>query len=185
MPKANPSRPKPRPPTGTDGGPDTARLHPEPGSFRDPPDRVFHADGEVLRGLGAQAAQDWKALAASDFFAAHAGRGHGLRTEEVAPPAGGEPGRWAAVLRHERIPFVSYPYEWSFGMLRDAALLHLELLRDALDGGLHDEGRLGVQPAVARRARRSVHRHRLVRAGARRASRGPATGSSARPCSTR
>ena len=38
----------------------------------------------------------------------------------------------AAVLRHERVPFVSYPYEWSFGMLRDAALLHLELLEAAL-----------------------------------------------------
>ena len=30
------------------------------------------------------------------------------------------------------MPFVSYPYEWTFGMLKDAALLHLELMRDAL-----------------------------------------------------
>ena len=34
----------------------------------------------------------------------------------------------AAVLRHERIPFVSYPYEWTFSMLKDAALLQLDLL---------------------------------------------------------
>jgi hypothetical protein len=39
---------------------------------------------------------------------------------------------YAAVLAHERVPFVSYPYEWPFGMLRDAALLELELLRAAL-----------------------------------------------------
>ena len=32
------------------------------------------------------------------------------------------------MLRHERLPFISYPYEWTFGMLRDAALLHLDLL---------------------------------------------------------
>jgi ribosomal protein L11 methylase PrmA len=37
------------------------------------------------------------------------------------------------VLRHERIPFVSYPYEWSFSMLKDAALLQLELLQMALE----------------------------------------------------
>ena len=43
---------------------------------------------------------------------------------------------WAALLRHERIPFVSYPYEWTFGMLRDAALLQLELLLSALDEDL-------------------------------------------------
>lgn len=44
--------------------------------------------------------------------------------------------RPAAVLLHERIPFVSYPYEWTFGMLQDAALLQLELMREALEEGL-------------------------------------------------
>lgn len=42
----------------------------------------------------------------------------------------------AAVLRHERIPVVSYPYEWPFGMLQDAAGLELDLLIAALDEGL-------------------------------------------------
>ena len=40
------------------------------------------------------------------------------------------------MLRHERLPFISYPYEWTFGMLRDAALLHLDLLDDGMDQGL-------------------------------------------------
>ena len=31
-----------------------------------------------------------------------------------------------------KIPFISYPYEWSFQMLRDAALLQLKLLEAAL-----------------------------------------------------
>ena len=34
------------------------------------------------------------------------------------------------------MPFVSYPYEWPFEMLRDAALLQLELVRRAIDAGL-------------------------------------------------
>ena len=42
----------------------------------------------------------------------------------------------AAVLRHEVVPFISYPYEWTFAMLKDAALLQLELLRGALEENL-------------------------------------------------
>ena len=37
------------------------------------------------------------------------------------------------MLRHERIPFVSYPYEWPFSMLKDAALLQLDLILAALE----------------------------------------------------
>ena len=49
-----------------------------------------------------------------------------MRTDEVEP----------GLLEHARVPFVSYPYEWTFSMLRDAALLQLRLLRLALDEGL-------------------------------------------------
>jgi hypothetical protein len=40
------------------------------------------------------------------------------------------------VLEHEKLPFVSYPYEWSFEMLRDAALLQLDLVLAGLDEGI-------------------------------------------------
>jgi SAM-dependent methyltransferase len=54
----------------------------------------------------------------------------------VEAPDGLLPGAVAAVLRHERVPFVSYPYEWSFSMLKDAAMLQLDLMLDALECGL-------------------------------------------------
>ncbi|TDB70648.1 methyltransferase [Micromonospora sp. KC723] len=104
----------------------------DPGSFRDPTNRVFHDGDQVLRGLDPQAARDWAALAASAFFAGLLAEGKVCGTAQVDPAV--LPG-WTAVLRHERIPFVSHPYEWSFGMLRDAALLHLEILRRALPAG--------------------------------------------------
>ena len=44
--------------------------------------------------------------------------------------------QWAGVLEHEKLPFVSYPYEWSFEMLRDAALLQLDLVLAGLDEGI-------------------------------------------------
>jgi SAM-dependent methyltransferase len=49
-----------------------------------------------------------------------------VRTDEREP----------GLLEHERVPLVSYPYEWTFSMLRDAALLQLRLLRLALDEGM-------------------------------------------------
>ncbi|MER7459631.1 class I SAM-dependent methyltransferase [Micromonospora sp. NPDC126480] len=110
--------------------PDTD-LRAEPASFRDPANRVFHQGTDVLRGLDERAAADWRALAASDFFPVLLDQGKVCGTVETSPVPQG----WAAVLRHERIPFVSHPYEWSHAMLRDAALLHLEILRAALPAG--------------------------------------------------
>ena len=36
---------------------------------------------------------------------------------------------YAMVVEHERLPFVSYPYEWSFSMLKDAGLLVVEIAK--------------------------------------------------------
>ncbi|MDM4718846.1 class I SAM-dependent methyltransferase [Micromonospora sp. WMMA1363] len=110
--------------------PDTD-LRAEPASFRDPANRVYHRGDEVLRGLNERAAAEWRALAGSDFFTTLLTEGKVCGTVEAAPVPHG----WAALLRHERIPFVSHPYEWSHTMLRDAALLHLEILRVALPAG--------------------------------------------------
>jgi SAM-dependent methyltransferase len=94
----------------------------------------------VLRGLSEGGLAEWEALAASSVFREKVAEGKLVATERVAEPDGlpveVARGRTAAVLRHERVPVVSYPYEWTFGMLKDAALLQLELLLSALDEGL-------------------------------------------------
>ncbi len=102
----------------------------EPGSFRDPAGRVVYRDGEVYRFLNERALGDWRALAATRFFPAQMEAGRIVATREETGADVAE--KWAGVLRHERIPFVSYPYEWPFSMLKDAALLQLELLGAAL-----------------------------------------------------
>jgi hypothetical protein len=100
---------------------------------------VLYAGGAVLRGLSERGLADWEALAASDLFGRALADGSLVATE-VVDGAAGLPaelaGEFAAVLRHERIPLVSYPYEWTFGMLKDAALLQLDLLIGSLDEGL-------------------------------------------------
>ena len=42
---------------------------------------------------------------------------------------------WGGVLEHDVVPFVSYPYEWTFSMLKDAALLQLHLIEQCLEHG--------------------------------------------------
>jgi ribosomal protein L11 methylase PrmA len=112
----------------------------EPGSFRDPDSRVLVGPDAVYRVLSERGLADWEALAGSQVFSAATAEGTLVGTEQLPDGEGldgaasevlaTEP---AAVLRHERIPFVSYPYEWTFGMLKDAALLELDLLLAALD----------------------------------------------------
>ncbi len=51
------------------------------------------------------------------------------------------------IIQPEEIPFISYPYEWSFSQLKDAALLTLEIQRRALEKGftLKDASAFNVQ----------------------------------------
>jgi hypothetical protein len=104
----------------------TSSHTPEPASFRDPEARVVYSpDGEVLRELSSRGREDWEALENARFFRRALEDGRIVATEEIEP----------GLLRHERLPFVSYPYEWPFEMLRDAALLQLGLLDEALAEG--------------------------------------------------
>jgi hypothetical protein len=105
----------------------------EPGSFRDWDSRVFYDDGRVLRALSDDGLADWLALSESTLFREAVAEGKLVATSQVDDASIATA---SAVLEHERIPFVSYPYEWTFAMLRDAALLQLELLRRALDEDL-------------------------------------------------
>ena len=113
--------------------PPAAATSLEPGSFRDWDSRVFYDDGRVLRALSEDGLHDWIALSESKLFEEAVAEGKLVATSRVDEASIADA---AAVLEHERIPFVSYPYEWTFAMLRDAALLQLELLRRALDEDL-------------------------------------------------
>jgi hypothetical protein len=109
----------------------------EPGSYRDPDARVFRHNGSVFRCLNARAFEDWQRLNATTFFSRHVADGTIIRTEEVQRATVPElDDRWVALLRHAPVPFISYPYEWAFGMLRHAALLQLDLTLAALSEGM-------------------------------------------------
>jgi len=111
----------------------------DPGSFRDRDGRVLTRDGKVYRVLSEAASADWEALSATRFFPAAVDSRRVIATQASTVDASEfehVDGNWVSVLEHERVPFISYPYEWTFGMLRDAALLQLDLLLEALEESL-------------------------------------------------
>jgi SAM-dependent methyltransferase len=110
-------------------------LRAEPGSFRDPCSRVYREGSRVLRALSPAGSTDFDRVAATRFFGDAMSTGDIVRTWRTDDPDLLADG-WAGALEHELLPVVTYPYEWSFGMLQDAALLQLRLLRKGLSDGV-------------------------------------------------
>jgi ribosomal protein L11 methylase PrmA len=118
------------------------------GSYRDRKGHVFTSGHRVLRGVGPAAMGVQREFLASKVFAELVSRGWLIRTEIARDdPAGLGMEGPTLLLEHERVPFISYPYEWPFAALRAAALLHLAVHLELLDHGytLSDASAYNVQ----------------------------------------
>lgn len=116
------------------------KLRPEdiqfdPTSYADPNGRVFHWDGGIYRAISHKMVPTYRDLLQhrrlSRLFEI------GLIETEIAPL---EMEGYGLVLKHRKIPFVSYGFEWCGAMLRDAASLVLDLNMELAPLGLelHD-----------------------------------------------
>ena len=104
-------------------------------SFRDPSGFVFERDGALFRRIHRRYASEYDQLMSSGLYTELVERELLIPHEEVTPPSldGGEP---YTTVRPERVAFVSYPYEWCFSQLKDAALTTLRVQRTALRFGM-------------------------------------------------
>ncbi len=131
-------------------GGDTAIIR-DPGSYRDPGGFVYRREGVLYRQIGPAAIDEWRAFIASGLadrlIAADRLVGH----EDVEIGAAATTTA-AAVIRPQPIEFISYPYEWTFGELSDAAVLTLDVQLEALALGwtLKDASAYNVQFRNAR-----------------------------------
>jgi SAM-dependent methyltransferase len=112
----------------------------DPASFKDPAGRVFYPDDHgdwIGRTLTPGALAHLQAAERAGLLSALVADGLLVESEVVLRGDLGiaGPGVGLQVLKQRRIPFVSYPYEWSFEMLRDAALVTLAIMDRALDAG--------------------------------------------------
>ena len=106
-----------------------------PSSFRDPNGFIFRQDGILYRQVNRSYAPEHSLLMESGLYARLTKTGILIPHEESSiTPA--EPAEAFKVIQPEYIPFISYPYEWSFGLLKEAALTTLSIQKRALKAGM-------------------------------------------------
>ena len=111
-------------------------MQQDSGSFRDPLSRVFLDGDRVVRAFSDRGLADIEAVWKKPFITKFLESGELISSEFVNAQAQGLTAPWVGAMTHPRLPFISYPYEWTFSMLRDAALLQLKLTREALAAGV-------------------------------------------------
>lgn len=99
-----------------------------PSSFRDPSGFIFERDGVLYRQVNPCYEPDYRHLMESGLYRKLVQEGLLISHEEENGPC--------RILRPARIPFVSYPYEWCFSQLKEAALLTLKIQRMAWASGM-------------------------------------------------
>lgn len=109
----------------------------DPGSYRDIAGTVYNVGSRVFRTINDVAADDFDFLRHSGLLDALVADGRAVPAEDADPAELGDLADGARyVVRHPRLPFISYPYEWSFSALKAAALLHLDIHLEAFERGL-------------------------------------------------
>tara|TARA_Y100001970_G_scaffold271866_1_gene367841 strand:- start:191 stop:1612 length:1422 start_codon:yes stop_codon:yes gene_type:complete len=104
-------------------------LYKIPGSYRDPAGYVYSLENKIYRIVNKfgknnyEFAKNNKIIEESidNKFLVESNE---LSLDETPEALKGLNGSY--IIEHKKIPFISYPYEWSFSQLKDAALLHLK-----------------------------------------------------------
>lgn len=115
--------------------PQSPEDRPHPGSFRDPSGFLFRRGGVLYRQVNAVYREHYDELIQGGLYKELTDAGLMVRHDE-ADVAPADPATACRILRPEPVPFISYPYEWCFGELKDAALATLRIQRMALERGL-------------------------------------------------
>ncbi len=120
-------------------------------SLRDPSGCVFTLNGQILRALDRTYEPHYNQLMQSGLYKALTERNLLIPHEEIedvvhyvdelvplAVSRTESQNIWlqSRIIKPERVAFISYPYEWCFGQLKDAALATLEVQRVALSYGM-------------------------------------------------
>jgi len=105
-----------------------------PSSFRDPSGHLYYQNGTLYRQINPIYFRDFEACKTSGLYAE-------LIQKELLIPHQEVDGTSLDSIKCKTIqpvpiPFISYPYEWSFSQLKDAALLTLSIQEISLEKGL-------------------------------------------------
>ena len=106
-----------------------------PSSFKDPSGFVFESEGTIYRQVNQYYAAQYRQLLDSGLYKQLVDRKQLIAHEEISENLTNS-AEWYTTLKPEPISPISYPYEWCFEQLQDAALLTLSVLKTALQHGM-------------------------------------------------
>jgi ribosomal protein L11 methylase PrmA len=118
-------------------------------SFRDPSGFIFETGGRLYRQINKSFAEQFDGFVSGGLYERL--RTDGLIIAHADCPTGSVPSPAPEIahriIEPERIPFISYPYEWCFSQLKDAAQLTLSIQSIALEHGysLRDASAYNIQ----------------------------------------
>lgn len=102
----------------------------EPSSFRDPSGFIFYDADVLYRQINKSYKEDYDQLMSSGLYKKLIESNYILSHEEIDKPS--YDNNVYKIIRPEHISFISYPYEWSFTQLKQAALTTLEIQKIAM-----------------------------------------------------
>jgi len=103
-----------------------------PSSYRDPSGFIFEKEGVIYRQVNTVFKDHYTHFINSGLYQHFADNKMLVPHEEIKENLTGS-SNFYITIKPEKIPFISYAYEWPFDMLKDAALLTLQLAKDALN----------------------------------------------------
>ncbi len=110
-------------------------MNRDPSSYRDPSGFIFLHEGRLFRQVNQRYKNEFEKLLNSGCYRELIDKKQLIPHEQVDINYTGE-SQWFTTLRPQLIPFISYTWEWSFNMIKDAALLTLDIQSTALRYGL-------------------------------------------------
>lgn len=104
-------------------------------SFRDQSGFLFYEDGKLRRQVNECYHEDYDLLMGSGLYNILTDNRLLVHHKEIEDHQGCNNSKYK-IIEPELISYLSYPYEWSFSQLKDAALLTLEIQKTALGSGM-------------------------------------------------
>ena len=106
-----------------------------PSSYRDPSGYIFEKEGVLYRQVNLSFKEDFDHFIKSGCYNQLVEKKLLLSHQVINENFTGS-NNWYTTLQPDKINFISYPYEWSFDMLKDAALLTLQLIKETIPFGV-------------------------------------------------
>ena len=106
------------------------KLNREFSSFRDPAGYIYYENNNVYRKINECYFKEYNHFVKSNLCSELIELGYLIPHKEI------KNNNIEIILEVEKIPFISYPYEWCFLQLKDAALLTLNVCKKALEHGM-------------------------------------------------